>query len=299
MKPLDLTVVILTKNERIHIERVIANVKQLARRVVVVDSLSTDGTQQLARDAGAEVVEIPWRGNQAEQFNHALDTLDIDTEWILRLDADEWLEPELIDEMRRTIPQLPADVSAGLIPLGRCFMGRRLRHGIVNSVKIVRLMRRGCTRYEQRQMDEHLNILRGRVHTFRHRFVDDNRMPLSHFIAKHDGYALREAAVMLSAQLGLGADADPSAVAGAVARKRRQKSRYATLPRYWRAAAYFFYRYIVRLGFLDGKEGFLWDFMQGWWYRTLVDAKLMEIERDTELDPARVRAWFASHGITI
>lgn len=301
MEKLDLTVIILTKDERLHIGRVIANVMPLARRVVVVDSLSSDGTQQIAREAGAEVVDMPWRGNQAAQFNHALDTLDIDTEWILRLDADEWLEPELIEEMRQTVPSLPDDVTAGLIPLGRCFMGRRLKHGIVNSVKIVRLFRRGCVRYEQRQMDEHLNILHGHVHTFRHRFVDDNLMPLSHFIAKHDGYALREAAVMLDARLGLstgeGGTSGTGAVADKVAAKRRQKSRYSRMPRFWRAGGYFLYRYVFKLGFLDGKEGFLWDYLQGWWYRTLVDAKLLEIEKATGNDPEKVRAYLAERGI--
>lgn len=301
MDKLDLTVIILTKNEQIHIARVIDNVKPIAARIIVVDSMSTDNTVEIARKHGAEVVEMPWRGNQAEQFNHALDTIDISTEWILRLDADEWLEDALIDEFIKIIPTLPDDVTAGLIPLGRCFMGRRLRHGIVNSVKIVRLFRRGCVRYEQRQMDEHLNILHGSVHTFRNRFVDDNLMPLSYFITKHDSYAMREAAVMLVDRLGLNekapADNASGHVAGAVASKRKQKSRYARMPRYWRAAAYFFYRYILRLGFLDGKEGFLWDYLQGWWYRTLVDAKLLEVEKATGLDPEKVKVYLKERNL--
>ena len=300
MEKLDLTVIILTKNEEIHVARVIDNVKPIASRVIVVDSLSTDKTVEIAREHGAEVVDMPWRGNQAEQFNHALDTIDKTTEWILRLDADEWLEQALIDEMRVTVPNLPEEVTAGLIPLGRCFLGRRLKHGIVNSVKIVRLFRRGCVKYEQRQMDEHLNILRGRVHTFKNRFVDDNLMPLSYFITKHDAYAMREAAVMLIDRFGLGESSqedNQGAVAGEVASKRKQKSRYARMPKFWRASGYFIYRYIFRLGFLDGKEGFLWDYMQGWWYRTLVDAKLLEIEKATGMDPEKVSAYLKERNL--
>lgn len=301
MDKLDLTVVILTKNERLHIRRVIENVLPIAQRIVVVDSLSDDDTQEIAREAGAEVMDMPWKGNQAAQFNAAIDTIDIDTQWILRLDADEYLESELIEELREVLPTLGEEVGAGLIPLGRCFMGRRLKHGIVNSVKIIRLFRRGYTRYEQRQMDEHVNVLKGSVHKFKHRFVDDNRLPLSDFISKHNGYALREAAVMVSQQLGLTdvGNKDDKAHGKEVEAKRRQKSHYARMPRLWRAGGYFLYRYILRLGFLDGKEGFMWDYMQGWWYRTLVDATLIELERDTAMDPDRVRQWFADRGITV
>lgn len=297
---LSLTVVILTKEEELHIARVIRNVAPIASRIIVVDSISADRTVEIARTEGAEVVAMPWRGNQAAQFNHALDTIAFDTDWILRLDADEYLEDALIEEMRTVLPTLAPDITAGIIPLGRCFMGRRLKHGIVNSVKIIRLFRPGAVRYEQRQMDEHLNILHGRVHRFRNRFVDDNLQPLSQFIAKHDAYALREAAVMLDEKYNLSTKAsndDGEHLSADVAAKRRQKSRYGRMPRFWRAGAYFFYRYIIRLGFLDGKEGFLWDYLQGWWYRTLVDAKLLEIERACGSDPDAIRRHLAAHGI--
>lgn len=300
MGKLDLTVIILTKDERVHIARAIRNVMPVARRVIVVDSFSTDGTQEIARREGADVVEMPWPGNQAEQFNRALDTLDITTEWILRLDADEWLEDSLICEMRERLPHFPDNISAGVIPLGRCFLGRRLKHGIVNGVKIIRLFRRGRVRYEKRMMDEHLNVLEGDTVVFKHHFVDDNMMPLSFFVKKHDGYALREAAMMLDSEFGLSCrdnSADERLLASEVVSKRRQKSRYARIPMFWRAAGYFFYRYILKLGFLDGKEGFLWDFFQGWWYRTLVDAKLFEIKKATGGDPEKIRIYLSERGI--
>lgn len=300
MEKLDLTVIILTKNEEIHIARVIDNVKPIASRVIVVDSISTDRTVEIAREHGAEVVDMPWRGNQAEQFNHALDTIDITTEWILRLDADEWLEQALIDEMRVTVPSLPEEVTAGLIPRGRTFMGRRLKHGIVNSVRIIRLFRRGYGRYEQMLMDEHLRVSSGLVHIFKNKFVDDNLLPLSNFIEKHIDYANREAAMILSEQLGISSlsrSCENGRMSKTIALKHRQKSRYARMPKFWRASGYFIYRYIFRLGFLDGKEGFLWDYMQGWWYRTLVDAKLLEIEKATGMDPEKVSAYLKERNL--
>lgn len=299
----DVTVIILTKNEELHLGRCLERLRTLEpRRVVVVDSESTDATAEIARREGAEVVVHPWPGNQAAQFNWALDALDIQSEWVLRLDADEYLSPELTEEIRTKLPEMPADVSALVIPLGRYFLNRRLRHGIVNGIAMVRMFRRGCCRYEQRLMDEHLQILSGRSETLTHPFYDHSLLPLSAFITKHNGYADREAALLLAEKYRpQSAEADKAGgLAEAVAAKRRQKSLYGRMPLLWRSTAYFLYRYIVRLGFLDGKEGFLWDFLQGWWYRTLVDAKVMEVERACDADPGRIRTFLAErYGIRL
>lgn len=299
----DVTIIILTKNEELHLGRCLERLRALEpRRVVVVDSESTDATAEIARREGAEVVVHPWPGNQAAQFNWALDALDIRSEWVLRLDADEYLSPELTEEIRTKLPEMPADVSALVIPLGRYFLNRRLCHGIVNGIAMVRMFRRGCCRYEQRLMDEHLQILSGRSETLTHPFYDHSLLPLSAFIAKHNGYADREAALLLAEKYRpQSAEADKAGgLADAVAAKRRQKSLYGRMPLFWRSTAYFIYRYVFKLGFLDGKEGFLWDFLQGWWYRTLVDAKVMEVERACGADPGRIRAFLAErYGIRL
>lgn len=290
---LDVTVIILTKDEERHIGRCLERVIPVARKVFVVDCFSTDGTQEIAREMSATVVEHEWPGNQAAQFNWALDNLPIDTEWILRLDADEYLTPELIEELKSELPKAPDEVSAYVLPLGRAFMGRVLKHGIVNGVSMIRLFRRGKARYEARVMDEHLKVLEGTTRMCRHKFIDDNRMPLSHFIAKHNNYAAREACLLLQNEVEGGCGSSKGDFADTVKAKRRQKDRYARMPLFWRAFAYFVYRYVFKLGFLDGKEGFLWDFLQGWWYRTLVDAKVWEIKRQCGGDPQRIRELLA------
>lgn len=286
----DITVIILTKNEQLHIARCLENVNQIAKKVYVVDCFSSDGTQEIARSLGAEVVEHEWPGNQAEQFNWALDNLPIETEWILRLDADEYLTDELITELNSIIPNLPSSVSAVVFPLGRAFMGRVLKHGIVNGISMIRMFRNGKAKYEHRIMDEHLQVLEGETVTAKNKFIDDNRMPLSYFISKHNAYATREAALLVSSEYRLNDSNNKGAkYADEVAAKREQKATYARLPLFWRAFGYFLYRYIIKLGFLDGKEGFLWDFLQGWWYRTLVDAKVYEIKRKCGNDPAKIK----------
>lgn len=278
-KTLDITVIILTYNEEIHIRRCLENVNQFATKVYVVDCFSTDQTIHIAQELGAEVIEHKWPGNQAEQFNWALDNLMIDTEWILRLDADEYLLPELVEELKEKLPTMDKGVSALSLSLARAYCGKVLHHGIVNGIWITRIFRTGKARYEKRLMDEHLSV-EGEIVRMKHRFVDDNRMTIGQFTVKHEGYASREAALLLDAEYHLtDTSALPKDHGEEVEKKRAQKERYARMPLFWRAFGYFVYRYIFKLGFLDGKEGFLWDFLQGWWYRTLVDAKIFEIKK--------------------
>lgn len=287
---LDITAIILTYNEEIHIRRCMENVNQFAKKVYIVDCFSTDRTVEIARKLGAEVVEHEWPGNQAEQFNWALDTLEINTGWILRLDADEYLLPGLIEELREKLPAISEGVSALSLSLARAFCGKILHHGIVNNIKIIRLFRKGKARYEKRLMDEHLSVLSGETVELKNRFVDDNRMSLGQFTDKHNGYAAREAALLLDAEYHLtDTGSMPQDHGKEVERKRAQKARYARMPLFWRAFGYFVYRYVIKLGFLDGKEGFLWDFLQGWWYRTLVDAKIYEIKKACGNDKEKIR----------
>ena len=287
---LDLSVIILTYNEEIHIRRCLENVKQFASKVYVVDCFSIDRTAQIAKELGAEVIEHEWPGNQAEQFNWALDNLPITTEWILRLDADEYLLPGLIEELLEKLPVIPESVSALSLSLSRAFCGKILHHGIVNNIRIIRIFRKGKARYEKRLMDEHLSVLSGETIDMKNQFVDDNRMPIGLFIDKHNGYATREAALLLDAEYHLtNMDSLPQDYGREVEKKRTQKARYARMPLFWRAFGYFVYRYIIKRGFLDGKEGFLWDFLQGWWYRTLVDAKVYEIKKACGDDKEKMR----------
>lgn len=293
MSRLDLTTIILTYNEELHIRRCLENVHTLSRRTIVVDCGSTDRTCEICAEfADVEVVEHEWPGNQAAQFNWVLDNVEITTEWVLRLDADEYLTPELIEEMKDKLPHLSDCVSAVVLPLGRAFMGRVLKHGIVNGVKMIRLFRYGKVRYEQRLMDEHLEILEGESVVFENKFVDDSRLPIAKFIEKHNGYSNREAAMLLDAEFNLFKhEANDIKLAKEVATKRVQKAKYAKLPLFWRSFAYFLYRYILKGGFLDGKEGFLWDFLQGWWYRTLVDAKVLEVKRACGDDREKIKVF--------
>ncbi len=294
MEKLNLSVIILTGNEEIHIRRALENVCPIAQQVFVIDCLSTDRTVDICGEfENVTVLKHAWPGNQAEQFNWALDNLKIDTDWVLRLDADEYLSDALKEEMKKKLPSMPDDVSTVVLPLGRAFHGRVLKHGIVKGIKMIRLFRNGRVRYEQRLMDEHLQVLSGKTEEFENQFIDDNLISMAAFTTKHNGYSNREVALLLDAEYGLSevSNETDSQYAEEVAAKRKQKAKYAKMPLYWRSFGYFLYRHFVKLGFLDGRVGFEWDFFQGLWYRMLIDSKVAEARRLCGDDKEKLRQY--------
>ena len=294
---LDITAIILTYNEELHIRRCLENVNQFAKKVYVIDCFSKDKTVEIAESMGATVIQHQWPGNQAEQFNWALENIEIDTEWVLRLDADEYCSEELIKEMQQELPIMPNDVYAVVLPLGRVFMGRKLKHGIANGIKMIRLFRNGKAKYEKRIMDEHLSVAEGgKTVTFKHPFYDASMISIAQFVDKHNKYAAREAALLLDAEFNLTANKnEENSYCEEVVAKRKQKEKYAKMKIFWRSFFYFCYRYILKLGFIDGKEGFVWDFMQGWWYRTLVDTIVFETKKACGNDKEKIIAHLKEH----
>jgi len=293
-EPLDMTVIVLTFNETRHIRRCIENVRTFARRVCVVDCYSTDDTCAQAAAAGAEVVQHTWEKNQARQFNWALANIPITTPWILRLDADEYLTDELIAELRQKLSGMPEDVSGIVFKRRHLFFGQWVKRGVY-PVKLLRLFRTGQGICEPRWMDEHIQLSQGRAVEFEHDFVDHNLNTIGAWTQKHNGYAIREAVEMLAIELGdltePGPSSDNERLSGQALKKRRMKQKYAKASLFLRSFVYFVYRYVIRLGFLDGKAGFLWHFLQGWWYRTLVDATIFEIKKACGTDKRKIVAY--------
>lgn len=278
--PVSLTVVILTYNEAHHIVRAIASLAPLAPRIVVVDSGSTDDTVALARAGGAEVLTHPFV-NQAQQVQWGLTAADITSDWVMRLDADEVIEPDLAAEILAGLPGLPADVSGVNLRRKHIFMDRWIRHGGRYPLTMLRLWRRGQAHVEQRWMDEHMVLDTGRAVTFRGGFADHNLGDLTHFTAKHNAYATREALDVLGRKYGLVDTAEPAGQSSWRAGGKRllKEQLYNRLPFWISSTSYFLYRYIVQLGFLDGREGLIYHGLQGGWYRFLVGARVFELER--------------------
>ena len=299
---LDLTVIILTYNEEIHIRRCLENVCPIAKKVIVVDSFSTDRTLEIVQEyQNTIILQNKWI-NYATQFNWALTNAPIDTEWVLRLDADEYLMPELIEELKTKLTSLPDDVSGIIFNRRHIFMGKWMKRGIY-PVKLLRVFRYGKGMCELRLMDEHIQLIEGRSVEFEHDFCDHNLNDLTWFCHKHVNYAIREAVDLLDIELGLTGVAETDEdknISRQAHAKRMKKHAYAKKPLFWRSFAYFLYRYFLKGACLDGEVGFIWTFLQGWWYRTLVDAKIFECKKACGNDREAIRGYIREKwGISI
>jgi glycosyltransferase involved in cell wall biosynthesis len=272
---LAISVVVLTFNSAPSIARTLRSVQAISDDIHVVDSFSQDDTVAICEAMGCKVVQHPF-DNYAAQRNWAIDTLPLAHEWQLHVDADEELEPALQDALKRA--DLTGAAADGYI-IGRkiVFLGKVLKYGSVNKTWHYRLFRRGFGRCENRLYDQHF-VASGRTETIDAFMLDHQEMSIGEWTARHNRWSDAEAAEMLLAEAETKregqVEADPRG--NPIQRRRHAKKRYYTLPLFWRAFLYTFYRYIICLGFLDGKPGLIYHFLQGFWFRFLVDAKMYE-----------------------
>jgi len=273
-----LTAIILTFNEEIHLQRCIDSVKQLTNNIYVVDSFSTDTTVEIAKRNQVQVLQKHWEGNHSIQFNWALTQIPADSSWILRIDADEVLEPVLIYEIKEALKVVSDQVTALRCNRKMIFQGYLLRYGALRGNRVQRLFRYGHGQSESRWMDEHISV-DGLAQDLSGAIVDNNLNSLSFWIEKHNNYASKEALELLNIKYGF----LPNSIhtQGSVNSVKRfvKNNVYAVLPGGLRALLYYIYRFIFLLGFLEEKRGKQFHFLQGFWYRYLVDCKVAEVER--------------------
>lgn len=294
---LDISAIILTFNEEMHIKRCLDNISSIVKEVFIIDSYSTDRTLEIVKDYdNVSVLQNKWV-NYSTQFNWGLKNAPIKTEWVIRLDADELLLPELIEELQQKMLTLDKCVTGITLKRRHIFLGKWMKRGTY-PVKLLRIFKNGKAICEERFMDEHIQLLEGTSVEMEYDFVDHNLNNISWWANKHVGYSIREAVDLLDIELDLTGSAatdEGRNINKQAQAKRMKKHKYARQPLFWRSFAYFCYRYFFKLGFLEGKEGFLWHFLQGWWYRTLVDAKIYEIKKVCGNDKKKIKIHLKAH----
>jgi glycosyltransferase involved in cell wall biosynthesis len=242
----------------------------------VVDSFSSDATCASARQLGAHLVQHEFR-NYAAQRNWAIANLPLKYDWELHLDADEHLSDTLVAELNRLRPeQMPGDFVGYHVARLVRFLGRPIRHGGMFPIWHMRLFRRGAGRCERREYDQHF-VVNGPTGKLRGWLIDDYRSPLTEWVQRHNKWSDAEVRELTSDPTGRFL-IEPSLFGSPLERKRYLRRAYQRLPRFARAFLLFGYRYFLRLGFLDGKEGLVFFVLQTLWFRFLVDAKLLERE---------------------
>lgn len=265
----DITAIILTKNEAVNIVDCIRSIKETVKRIIVMDSYSTDKTVDLAKQYGAEVYQHPFE-THARQYKYAVESSNIATRWILRIDADERLTPESAKELEDICnSNMTNDLTGIIVRFKKNFLGKDLYHGGVYPWKKLICYKTGKGDIEDRAMDEHIVVFEGRVIELKNDSLHFDFKSLEAWTAKHNWYSSKEAADYFM-----------------IGEREREKKNiktaiknnvYYKLPIGMRAHIYYLYRYYFRLGFLDGKEGKIYAFLQAYWYRYLVDAKIYEM----------------------
>ena len=282
----DLTVVILTKNEENNLRKCIESFQGIVKRFVIVDSYSTDRTKELCKELG-KVVNLDFYENKfidyATQLNWGLQNTDINTKWTMRMDADEELTPELAQEIKEKLSDITDPIKGIVLKRRVYFMGRWIKHGGKYPELLLRIFRTGYGACEQKLMDEHMILSEGKTIIFDYDIIDNNTKDLEWWTHKHNWYSNRE--VLDYQQKVINSNENDELVENDINKGQASKKRfiknngYYKLPKFFRAHLYFIYRYYIRLGFLDGQEGRIYHFLQAYWYRFLVDSKIYECEK--------------------
>lgn len=281
-----ITVVILTYNEEKHITRCVQSLQKVADKIIIIDSLSTDRTVEIAKMLGVEVYERAWPTYYSDQFNWALDNCNIKTTWTMRMDCDEYLMDDLINEINEKIPKAKPETGGFIIKRRVIFMDKWMRYGGFYPHRLLRIWRTGTGRLEERAMDEHVVLTSGETESLTYDLVDHNLNDLTWWTHKQNNYASREVKDLLDIEQRTtsAVNVNVSLTGEQASRKRWIKEKiYSRIPLFMRPFFYFIYRYFILLGFLDGGAGLVWHFLQGFWYRFLVDAKMYELKRHNRL----------------
>ena len=268
----DITTIILTYNEEKNIANAINSVKNLSKRIIVVDSYSTDKTTEIAKSLGAEVIQHEFE-NQARQFIYAINNLNINTQWIMRLDADEVISDKASQEIEEIcLSNKDTDINGIVVRFEVNFLDKKLRHGSIYPFRKMIIYKKDKGDMEDRAMDEHIVLKEGKSIELKHDSYHRDYKDLNAWIDKHNKYSSREVEDYF-----LNNNQESKQLNKSAKIKRFVKFKiYYKLPLGTRAHLYYLYRYYFKLGFLDGKEGKIFAFMQAYWYRFLVDAKIYE-----------------------
>ena len=276
----DITAIILAKNEEANIQKCIRSIKGFVERIILVDSGSTDQTVAMAKELGVETYFHEWK-HYADQFNWALDNIPISTKWVYRIDADEVVPPELAEEIEEETERHKDDSVNGFVMKFKIFfLGRFLMHGGTYPFYNLVIFKTGHGRYEDRAMGEHIVLKDGTYRELKNDCLHYDCKSLTAFVDKHNSYATREVIDYYERRNALKAQAELYGEAERT--KKIRDGLYYRLPLFLRARLYYWYRYYIKLGFLDGTPGRIYAFLQAYWYRYLVDAKIYEAEKTDE-----------------
>ncbi len=278
----DFSFIILTFNEEQHLPRLLNSVKDLNAPVFILDSGSTDNTLKIAKEFGAEVLYNKFE-NHPKQWDIALKNFDIKTPWIIGLDADQIILPELFEKLKTFRDEdIPKDVNGIYFNRKNYFKGRWIKHGGYFPKYLLKMFRTGIGYSDINENMDHRFIVPGKTIIWKDGYIKEENLKeneIGFWIEKHNRYSDLVAQEEIERRNKLRTQSiKPRFFGSPDERIAFLKKIWWSLPLFVRPFLYFFYRFIIQLGFLDGKEGWIFHFLQAFWFRLIVDIKIWELE---------------------
>jgi glycosyltransferase involved in cell wall biosynthesis len=277
-----LSAFILTRNEEKNLEGCLQSLTGWCTDIHIVDSFSNDKTLDIARKYAASVHLRAFEGH-TKQRTWALRNLPFENEWVLALDADHRVMPNLRDELIRIFVDPPSTVDGFYVKRRQIFRGRWMRFGGYYPKYMLKVFKHHSAFLDDNEFDYRFYV-RGRTATLQHDILEsnENEWRISFFVEKHNKFASELAAEELARRAGLPYLVATTPLGSLDQRTLWLKRIWMRLPLYSRPILLFVYRYFLRLGFLDGKEGFIFYFLQSFWFRLLVDIRIEEMLADNK-----------------
>ncbi|MHA8086452.1 glycosyltransferase family 2 protein [Aquirufa sp. Wall-65K1] len=283
-----ISVLLLTYNEEIHLERCIQNVQKLSDQIFIIDSFSTDNTLAIAEKYSIPVVQNKFI-HHANQINRALEIYPFETDYIIRVDCDELLSDSLISEIKDCLNDEAFDSINGFYMQRKVFfMGGIIHYGMTNPIWLLRIWKRGEGKCDDKWMDEKIILNEPSTYNLKNLIIDHNLNNLTWWTQKHNLYANRESIEVLKHRY-LQADQIKDKLPLKDLVVHLLKSFYNKSPIFVRSILLFHYSYFFRLGILDGIRGLMWNVLQVFWYRFLVDAKVYEFENSHNFEKDKIK----------
>lgn len=293
IRPKDYSFIILTYNEEIHLPRLLSSLHELGADIFILDSGSTDRTLQIAADYGAVVGKHAFI-NHPLQWDYALNHFEVTTPWIIGLDADQQLTEPLVNRLQQFRDEdMPAEVDGIYFNRHNYFKGKRIRYGGYTNKYLLKMIRTGVGYSDLNENMDHRFIVPGKAMVWKDAVLKEENLKendINFWLQKHLKYSDLVAKEELERKYQQRQQTiKPRFFGSPDERIAFYKALWWRLPLYTRPFIYFAYRFIFKRGFLDSKEGRIFHFLQGFWFRMIVDIKMDDLEKNAERLPDQSR----------
>ena len=282
-------IILLVYNEEIHLKRCLDNLLLLTSNIYVVDSYSNDKTVDILNEYGINFVQNTFI-NHSNQLNFAIKNFPYKTNYIIRIDSDELLSLELIQEIKTSkLLDSTSDISGFYIKRKVKFLNKTLNYGNINPIWLLRLWKIGKGVCDDKLMDEKIIVSDQNTAKLQNIIIDNNLNNLTWWTHKHNNYSNREALEILNNKYLITKNSFKGDYYSIDFILFLLKSFYNKMPIFLRSFLLFFYSYFLKFGILDGIPGFIWNVLQVFWYRYLVDVKVYEFEYLHEFNQEKIK----------